>query len=62
MPVEKVEELALQRRAGSSGVEVREERIFLLLEDDRGVEARRQTIGERRLADTDRSVDGDVLK
>ena len=45
--IEQVEELRLQRRAGAVGVEVGEKRILGVLEHDRGVEPRRQPLGQR---------------
>src|SRR5947199_163282 len=60
MPVEKIEELRLQRRARTIGVEVGEKGIVGLLEHDRRVEARAESFGERSLAGTDWSFNRDV--
>ena len=59
MPVQQVEELRLQRRARAPAVEVGEERILAFLEHRGRVEPRRETFGERGLADADWSFDRD---
>ena len=60
--VEQVEELRLQRRAGTVGVEVGEERILGFFEHDRRVEARAEPLGQRGLARADRPFDRDVAE
>ena len=62
MAAEKVEELSLQRRARTIGVEVGEKRIVGFFEDDGRVEAGAEAFGECGLADADRSFDRDVAK
>jgi acetyl-CoA carboxylase carboxyl transferase subunit beta len=44
------------------GEEIREERILGLVEDHGGIEPRAQPVGERRLADADGALDGEVAK
>src|SRR2546425_6396451 len=60
MAVEQEEELSLQRRTGTARVEVVEKRIVGLLQHDRRVEARRQTLRKRRLAGADGPFYGEV--
>src|SRR5678816_1165716 len=62
MPVEKVKELRLQRRARAAGVEVGEERIVGLFQHGCGIKTVCDPLRKRRLADTNRSFDSDVLK
>jgi hypothetical protein len=62
VPVQQIEELRLQGRPGSRGVEVGEERIVGLLENRDGVEPRRESFRERCLPDADRAFDRDVPK
>ena len=62
MPVEQIEELGLQRGAGAIGVEVGEKRILGFFEDERGVEARAEPLGQRRFAGADRTFDRDVAE
>ena len=47
---------------GASGVEVGEERILRFVEHHRRVEPRAETIGQRGLADAERSLDRDVAE
>ena len=62
VPRQQVEELRLQRGAGSVRVEVGDEGIVGLLEDDRRVEARAEARGQRRFADADGAFDRDMAK
>src|SRR5260221_574132 len=62
MTVEEIEQLCLQRRAGTVGVEIREERILHFLQHDRGVESRAETLGQRGFPRADRSFDRDVAE
>src|SRR5207248_2474195 len=43
-------------------IKIGEERVVSFFQHDRGVQARGDAPGKRRLADADRSFDGDVLK
>ena len=62
MAIEQVKELRLQRRARAAAVEVGEEWIVGFLEHGRGIKTICDPLGKRRLADTNRSFDSDVLK
>ena len=62
MAVEQIEQLRLQRRAGTPRVEIDEERILGFFQHSCGVEPRRQPLGERRLARADRAFNRDVLE
>src|SRR5678816_738723 len=62
MPVEKVKELRLQRRARAAGVEVGEERIVGLFQHGCGIKTVCDPLRKRRLAETNRSFDSEVLK
>ena len=62
MAVEQIEELRLQRRAGTVGVEVGEKRILGVFEDERRVEPRAEPLCQRGLAGADRSFDRDVAE
>jgi hypothetical protein len=59
---EQIEQLRLQRRTRSIGVEVGEERVVRIFEDERRIEPRREALRERRLADADRPFNRDVAK
>ena len=60
MAGERKEKLRLKRRAAALGIKIGQERIVRLIEDDRGVEPSGQTLGERRLAEADRSFNRQV--
>ena len=60
--IEEIEELSLERRARPFRVEVREERIFGILEQDGRFEPRAEALSERALAHANRSFDRDVAK
>ena len=62
MALEQIEELRLQGRARTIGVEVREERILGVLEHERGVEAGGEPLGKSGFARADRSFDRDVAE
>ena len=62
MAVEQIEELRLQRGAGTVGVEVGEKRILGFFEHDRRVEPCAEPLGERGLARADRAFDRDVAE
>ncbi len=62
MAIEQIEELRLQRRAGTIGVEVGEKRIVGFFEDERGVESRAEPLGECGFAGADRTFDRDVAE
>jgi len=62
MTVQQVEELRLERGAGTVRVEIGEERVLRFLEDDAGIEPRGEAFGERGLARADRPLDGDVAE
>src|SRR4051812_19844882 len=59
---ERVEELCLERRAGTAAMEVGEERIVGFVEDDGGVQPRAQAIRERRFADACGPFNGEVTE
>src|SRR5438034_8289739 len=61
-PLEKEEQLRRQRETGHVLVEAGQERILLRTLQDQGrVQPAGQTLGEARLADTDRAFDDDVV-
>src|SRR5262245_38215724 len=60
MAVQQIEELCLQCRARTTGIEVGQERILGLFEHGGCVETGSEARGERSLADADRSFDRDV--
>jgi hypothetical protein len=60
MSGERVEQLRLESGARPIGVEVREERVFSIVEDYRRIEPRTEPIGECGFADAERTFDGDV--
>ena len=62
MAVEQIEELRLQRGAGTVGVEIGEKRILGFFEDDRRVEPRAEPFGQRGLARADGPFDRDVTE
>ena len=62
MTVEEIEELRLQRGAGTVGVEIGEERILGFFQHDCRVEPCAQPHGERGLARSDRAFDRDVAE
>src|SRR6185312_6325400 len=60
--IQQIEQLRLQRRAGTIGVEVGEKGIVGFLEDDRRVEARAEPFCERRFARANRPFNRDVTE
>ena len=62
MAVEQVEQLRLQRGAGTVGVEIGEERILGFFQHDRRVEPCAKPLGERGFARADRAFDRDVAE
>jgi hypothetical protein len=60
MAAQEIEELGLQGGARPIGVEVLEERVFGVLEHDRGIEARAEALRERGFAGANRTLDRDV--
>jgi hypothetical protein len=62
MSIEQVEELGLERRSRSIGVEIGEKGIVGLFVHDGRFESRAEPFGQRRLADADRSLERDMAK
>ena len=56
------EQLRLKRRAAAAGVEIGEKRILGVVAHDGGVEPRAEPFGQRGLAQTRWSLDGEVAK
>ena len=60
--VEQIEQLRLKRGAWPVGVEIGEERVLLILANQRRIESRREPFGQGGFAGADRAVDRDVSK
>jgi hypothetical protein len=59
MAIQQVEQLRLQGRARTLGIEISEKRIVGFFKHDRGVEPRAKPFGERSFAGTDGPFDGE---
>ena len=62
MAVEEIEELRLQRRAGTVGVEVAEKWVLHFFQHDRGVQSSAEALRECGLARANRSFNRDVAE
>src|SRR4029077_16271355 len=62
MAIEQIEQLRLQRRAGTIGVEVGEKRVVGILAHDRRIETGGEAFGQSGLASANRTVDCDVVE
>ena len=60
--VEQIKKLRLERRTGTVGIEVGEERILGFFQHHRGVEARAEPLGENGFACADRTFNRDVAE
>ena len=62
MAIQQVEELGLQRRAGTVGVEIREKGVLGVFENRGRFEPGREPFRQPRLANPDWAFDGEIVK